>query len=96
MEKENIEKAIDSINGLIYDCNSTMENLVEIKKVLDAILDEKAEGCVIKKEEAELLLDMINSRIYNNECDPVAGAAPQYLYKLQGTLLGALNGSAGN
>ena len=39
-----IEKAIDNINSVIMDCAVTVENLHEVKQMLEKLLEEEEEN----------------------------------------------------
>jgi len=91
MNKEKIEKAIETINSLLFDFTEALDGLREIREFLYEIQEC---GIFIEKTVAEKLIEEVNIQIAENVDDTsVNGKIQEYLYKLQGALLGALGGT---
>ena len=89
MNYEKIEKAAELVGGLIMDAHSAIDTLTEVRGVLNQILDG---NIIIKKEDAEVLLKLVNTRIKNDEDNPMIQGSAKCIYNLKKSLEGAIFG----
>ena len=89
MNKDRIEKAAELLFGLLSEAYSSIDAITEVREVLNQILDGYI---VITKEDAEALLNLVNTMVENDGNDPrLAGRDSLYL-PLKKSLEGAIFG----